>query len=86
MDYLLDQGRSLESLSEKIWSGRRDRTHTARMKAKITAPLFSQLTKRLRKNQCACNADLHAVPDLRIAGGGLGDGFVALDCRSKSLA
>jgi len=42
---------------------------------KIFAPLFSQLTKPLRKNQRACNAYVHAVPDLRIAAGRLRDVF-----------
>ena len=42
--------------------------------SKITAPLFSQLTQnRLGKINVHALHTVHAVPDLRIAGGRLGD-------------
>jgi hypothetical protein len=42
---------------------------TSSLGIKITAPLFSQLTKWLRKNQLHATHTVHAVPDLRIAAG-----------------
>jgi cytochrome c1 len=62
---------------KRFGAGDGDRTARSSLGIKITAPLFSQLTKRIRKNQCAATHSMHAVPDLHIAAGGLVWRFVA---------
>jgi hypothetical protein len=49
---------------------------TSSLGIRITAPLFSQVTKPLRKNQCPCRHIVPAVPDLPSLER-FGDGFVA---------
>jgi len=49
---------------------------TSKLGIKISAPLFSQLAKPLRKNQRPATHTAHVLPDLRVAAGRLRDGVL----------
>ena len=58
---------------------------TSSLGIKTTAPLFSQLTKPFKKINVHATHTVHAVPDLRVAGGRLGDDVLVLVEQSTLL-
>ena len=71
-------GKTINGLNyEEQWSGRRGSTsQLSAWESKFSILYFQYLQNRAEKGYVHALHILHAVPDLRVAGGRLGDGFI----------
>jgi len=64
------------AFSDEEWSGRRgSNSQASAWESKFPLLYFRNLQNRSGKINVHASRTVHAVPDLRIAGGRLGDGF-----------